>query len=341
MINKIVRNGLFIFTSLFALWVFIAFVVASNAGEIKQPSSTDNELKNYQYYGAAGCVYLMEKNNIPVDDEYRRKVKDTIEDSILFMDWTKTGSSDLAKYICIDHVFSLGMEDILYSELHRRYNEDAGLFDETYHDTYEGMDENTILAMRLASTDAIWTELDAFGLNDSEYDIKQMLADAFNKNLDKYDHNDIYINKWTVTSELENIFYYYLATDSLNLLDYKTVWDVLGSGYVRDLFETNKEESGFVENSVDNMSAILTDNKAYFVLGANITPKYTPQQYFNLLTTAESLAYNPSSEKNAYYEYTIFSDISKPDSLKLSDNAFFKENIGNWLNDNYNNFWEK
>lgn len=337
--NKTVRNILFIFAALFTAWVFLCFIVASNAGEIRQPSSTDNELITYQYYGAAGCIHLMEKNGIPVDREYRQQVKDAINSSLPFIDWTKTGSSDIAKFICIDHVFSLGMEDMLYSELHRRYDSSSGLFDENFHDTYEDLDKDTILAMQLAATDAIWTEFDAFDLTDSEYDYCRLLADAFNANLDKYDHNDIYNNKWTVTSELENIFYYYLATDNLELLNYKPVWDVLGSGYVRDLFETNKEQSEFSENSIENMSAILTDNKAYFSLGANITLKYTPQQYYNTLSSAEAFMYDPSSAKNSYYEYTLFTDISQPKSLKLTENTFFTDNINQWLKDNYKNFW--
>ena len=338
MLNKKARNIIFLVSALITFSLLLWLCGAAGTGMIKYTTTDETDIKIYRYYGAAGCIYLMEKNNIPVDKDYKKIVKDTSADFINHVNIRNTGSSDLSKLICISEFFGLDVKEELYSELHKRYNKDAALFDEKIYDTYSGMTEDQKLAMQLAATDAIFNVFDSFGISDPEYDIKQLLADSFNKNIDKYDHNDIYNGVWTVTSELENIFYYFLATDNLSLIKYEKIWDVIGSGYVRDLFETNKEQSSFVEKSIENMSAILTDNKAHNILGANINIPYTPQQYYNSLTTSEAFEYYPSSEKNSYYEYTLFVDLCKPDSLKLSENEYFTGNVSGWLSDNLKNF---
>ena len=339
MLNKTARNIIFAISALATFCLLLWFFGAAGTGQIKYKTSDDNELMTYRYYGAAGCIYLMEKNHIPVDKTYKDTVKNTCAEFISHIDIRKTGSSDIAKYICISEFFGLDIKDELYTELHKRYNKDSALFDENYYDNYSGMTEDEKLAMRLAATDAIFTEFDSFGLKDPEYDLKQLTADAFNNNIDKYDHNDIYNGVWTVTSELENIFYYFLATDNLSMIRYEKVWEVLGPGYIHNIFDTNKDQSSFEEKSIENMSAILTDNKAADVLGASIKNPYTPQQYFNSLTDNAAFAYDPSSDKNSYYEYTLFVDLCKPDDLALSENEFFTGNISDWLSDTLKSNW--
>lgn len=337
--NTIIRRSVFGVCILFTMILLLYLVAAANNGTIKYVTNDNTQLKIYRYYGTAGCIMLMDKENIPVDEEYRSKVKDEIALFISYTDLQKIGSSDIAKLICIDNVFGYGMKDDLFTEFHRRYNKEAKLYDENLYDDYSGVDNDTKLALQLTSTDEIWKTFDPFGIEDPEHDIKQILADGFNNNLDKYDHNDIYNGKVSVTSELENIFYYYLSTDSLSYLKYETVWNVLGPGYQHDLFESNAEKKDFNAETINNIPAILTDNKAYFSLGAKITPKYTPQQYFNSLKTPSAFKYDPSSQENSYFEYTLFSDICQPETLKISDNEFFRENIGTWLTDNRKNFW--
>lgn len=338
MINKTARNIIFAISAAATFCLLLWFIGAAGTGLIKYSSSEDSELKIYKYYGSSGCLYLMEKNHIPVDKTYKDNLKNISADFISHTDLRKTGSSELAKLICISEYFGLDIKNDLYSELHRRYNKESALFDENYFDTYSGMTDDEKTAMRLASTDAVFTEFDSFGITDPEYDIKQLLADAFNKNIDKYDHNDIYSGKWTITSELENIFYYFLVNDDLSLIKYEKIWDVLGPNYLRNVFDTNKEQSGFVEKSIENMSAVLTDNKAHDILGAKIKIPYTPQEYFNSLTDAEAFAYDPSSEKNSYYEYTLFVDLCKPDDLNLTENEFFTSSVSGWLSDNMKDF---
>lgn len=337
--NTIIRRSVFGVCILFFMILMLYLVAAANNGTIKYVTNNDVQLKIYRYYGAAGCIDLMDKNNIPVDENYRKDVKEEIALFMSYADLQKIGSSDIAKLICIDSVFGYDMKDELFTELHRRYNNEARLYDENLYDNYSGVDSDTKLALQLTSTDEIWKTFDPFGMNDPEHDIKQLVADGFNNHLDKYDHNDIYNGKISVTSELENIFYYFLSTDSLSYLKYEKVWDVLGPGYIHDLFESNAEKKEFNAETINNIPAILTDNKAYFALGAKITPKYTPQQYFNTLKTAAAFEYDPSSQENSYFEYTLYSDICQPQTLKLMDNIYFRENIGTWLKDNRKNFW--
>lgn len=340
MSGTIIRRSVFGVCILFTAILLLYLIAAANNGTIKYVTNNDIQLKIYRYYGAAGCIDLMDKNNIPVDEEYRKNAKNDAAAFISYTDLQKVGSSDISKLICIDSVFGLDLKDELFTELHRRYNKDARLFDENLFDNYSELDDDTKLALQLTSTDEIWRALDSFGLTDEEYNIKQILADGFNNNLDKYDHNDIYNGKISVSSELENIFYYYLCTDSLSSLNYQKVWDVLGPGYQHDLFESNENKNEFNTQTINNLPPILTDNKAFFSLGAKITPKYTTQQYFNSLNTPSAFEYDPSSSENSYFEYTLFTDICQPKNMKLSENKFFRENINTWLIDNRKNFWD-
>ncbi len=290
-----------------------------------------------QLYGSAGCIYLCKKNNISLEDSYINKIKDEARSFMSGLELSIVGSSELVRLICTDHVLSLGMKDKLSEELHRRYNESAGLFDEYFGDTYEGLDEDTKLTMQMASTDSMWIQFNSFGINDDKYDIKKLLADSFNKNISKYDHNDIYNGVWTVTSELENIFYYFLITDSLDDINYKPVWDVLGPNYLRNIFDTNANVKSFQEKSIANISGVLTDYKAHTVLGADITPKYTAQEYYNILDSDLAFLYNSGDEDFAYFEYTLFVDLSQPSDLDLKQNKHFTESVQKWLKHCYEN----
>ena len=207
MSGTIIRRSVFGVCILFTAILLLYLIAAANNGTIKYVTNNDIQLKIYRYYGAAGCIDLMDKNNIPVDEEYRKNAKNDAAAFISYTDLQKVGSSDISKLICIDSVFGLDLKDELFTELHRRYNKDARLFDENLFDNYSEVDDDTKLALQLTSTDEIWRALDSFGLTDEEYNIKQILADGFNNNLDKYDHNDIYNGKISVSSELENIFY--------------------------------------------------------------------------------------------------------------------------------------
>lgn len=340
MIKKIVNASLFTASSIFTIILILYLIAAANNGDIKYITNEDTELQIYRYYGAAGCIYLMKKNGIPVDSEYKSNAEKVISDFISHTDITKLGSTDISKLICIDSVFDFDMKDDLYNELERRYDPVSDLYNEKAYDDYSGLDENTIITMKLASTDEIWKQLDSFGLNDKDDKLIRMVVKGYNNNLSKFDHNDIYSGKWTLSSELENTFYYFLCTDRLDMLNYESMWEVLGKGYVRDLFETNKEESGFVEKSMDNISAILTDNKAHLVLNANINLPYTPQQYYNSLNTPEAFLYNEDNLNDNSYEYTLFSDLCQPDSLKLANNEFFKSSVNSWLKNSYDKFWK-
>ncbi len=289
------------------------------------------ELMIYQTYGSAGCVYLCRKNNINVDSGYLKKLTGEAKQFISGLELKNVGSSELAKLICTDNTLNLGMKDKLFDELHKRYNKETNLFDEFENDTYEGIDEEKKLVMQISSTDIIWTELNAFGLKDDTYDIKKLLCDAFNANVDKYNHNDIYNGVWTISSELENIFYYFLITDSIDSINYKPVWDVLGPNYLRNVFETNENVDGFVEISAENLSAVTTDQKAKEKLGVDIKIKYTAQEYYNTFDTDAAFTYNPSGKDFFYFEYCIFTYLSQPSDLKLTENKYFTDNIGKWL----------
>ncbi len=284
-----------------------------------------------QIYGSAGCIYLFEKNNIALADGYKDKIRNEAADFIGKLNIEILGTSDLSKLICADHVLSLGEKDRLQKELYVRYNKDADLFDEYAGDDYEGLDEDQKITMQMATTDAVWMQYNAYGIKDEKYDICSMAAKAFNNNVGKYNHNDIYSGKWTVTSELENLFYYMLITDDLDKIEYKTIWDVLGPNYLRDLFESNENNDSFDEFSIANISGMLTDIKARDVLGVEIEPKYEVQNYYNGLDKESCFLYNAKDEDYAYYEYTLFLYLSQPSDLKLGENKFFSENGGKWL----------
>lgn len=309
----------------------------SSGGYTGNEVSQKDIVRIYQLYGSVGCIYLCEKNNIALDKEYKESVAAEAKEFISGLDIGIIGTSDLVKVICTDNVLSLGMNDKLRKELYERYNADAKLFDEYKKDDYKDIDSEMKTAMQMTSTDAVWMQLNAFGLKDEKYDVKKMLSDAFNANTDKYDHNVIYNNTLTITSELENIFYYYLITDSLDSIEYKPIWDVLGPGYQRDIFETNENKDNFKEKSINNISGILTDIKAKDVLKVDIKPKYGIQEYFDSLSGESAFEYDTTKDENIYYEYTLFVNLSQPKDLKLSDNKFFTENVGKWLKYCYNN----
>lgn len=308
---------------------------ASERGYTADEVSEKDIMRLNQVYGSAGCIYLCEKNNIPLEDGYKDNIKNEAKELIGGLDIDIIGTSELAKAICADHVLSLGEKDRLNKEFYTRYNDDAKLFDEYAEDKYEGVSDEEKLIMRIASTDAVWIEFNSFGINDDKYDIKKLLADAFNANVDKYNHNDIYNGKWSVTSELENIFYYYLITDSLDMIKYQKIWDVLGPNYLRDLYESNENNTSFQEFSIANISGMLTDTKSKEVLKAGIEPKYDLREYYKNLSEENAFLYDKSSEDYIYYEYTLFVDLSQPSDLKLSDNKFFTENVGKWLSECY------
>lgn len=310
--------------------------VSSERGYTADEVSEKDIMRLNQIYGSAGCIYLSEKNNIPLKDGYKDKIKAEAKSLISGLDIEVIGTSELAKAICADHVLSLGEKDRLQKEFYTRYNKDAKLFDEYALDKYEGVSDEEKLIMQIASTDAVWIEFNSFGLNDEKYDVKELLADAFNANVSKYNHNDIYNGKWSVTSELENIFYYFLITDSLDMIKYQTIWDVLGPNYLRDLFESNENNTSFNEFSIANISGMLTDIKAKEVLKAGIEPKYNVRDYFKNLGTEEAFMYDKNSDEYYYYEYTLFLDLSQPADLKLSENKFLSENMGAWLEECYN-----
>lgn len=288
-----------------------------------------------QLYGSAGCIFLCKKNKIALSDDYISKI--TAEGKFLLggLDLTIVGTSDLSKLICADNVLSLGESDRLKKELYTRYNAESKLFDEYAGDTYEGLDADQKTAMQMTSTDAVWMQLNVFDITDDKYDFYDLAIKAFNDNVSKYNHNDIYSGRWTITSELENLFYYCLINDKLDKLNYKAIWDVLGPNYMRDLFETNAENSSFSEKSIANISGMLTDIKSKDVLGADIKPKYAVQEYYNSLDKNSDFLYNINSEDHIYYEYTLFLDLSQPKELKLSENSFFTENVGKWLKECY------
>lgn len=331
MLNKTARNVIFIVAGAVALSLVIYLIAAAAKGQIKYDTEMDTETL-YRHYGAAGMIYLMDKNSIPVDEDYRKQVKKSSKELIDGATLSAVGSSDIAKMICMDRVFGFGMEENLYEELYKRIDEKTGLLDENYQDSYSGLDEDTVYAMKLASTDAVMNELDSFGIADKgSYDSIKALADAYNSSMDKYDHNDIYKSVWTISSELENIFYYYMITDRLSLLDYKVMWDRLGSDYVRNLFETNADNKDFNKSSATNISAVLTDTKAR-LMGADIKIEYTAQEYYNTFDTPEAFLYNTDSEDADYFEYYLFVVLSQPSDLALTENSFFTGNVQGWLN---------
>ena len=336
MINKPAKITLYLLSVIITFSMLLYLIAAAAGGNIRYGNDKD---KLYQCYGAAGCIYLMDKNSVPVDKTYRENVRNQAEQFFENTTISKLGSSEIAMMICIDSIFEFGKSDVLFEEMNGRYNEKERLFDEYYGDSYSELDDDGALAMRIASTDAMWISLNSFGLKNDEYDLPQLLADAFNANLDKYDHNDIYGKYWTVSSELENIFYYFLDTGDIGRINYEKIWETLGADYVRDLFATNENSETFRQNNSANISGILTDTRARVQLGAAIELPYTPQKYYNSLDSAESFNYSDDSENNKNFEYNIFVDLSQPSDLKLSENQYFVKNINQWLIENYNANW--
>lgn len=75
MINKTARNIIFAISAAAAFCLLLWFIGAAGTGLIKYSSSEDSELKIYKYYGSSGCLYLMEKNHIPVDKTYKDNLR--------------------------------------------------------------------------------------------------------------------------------------------------------------------------------------------------------------------------------------------------------------------------
>ena len=355
MFERNIRYAMYIISLVFLFILLIYFIAGASTGEFYKKNEELTRKNIQQCYGAVGCIRLAKQNSIPLDDDYKAEIKNKSEKIISSVRLSSLGSSDIAKLICISKELNIGKESGLFDELHKRYNKDAKLFDEKYKDDYSGLDKDQITALRLSSTDAVWMSFDSFGVKDGEYDILRMLSDGFNANTGKYDHNDIYNGTWNISTELENIFYYFLITDKLSYINYDPLWNVLGPDYKRNIFETNEKNTGtqtdsqtttpgssqssFKEKSIANISGVYTDMKARLVLGANITPKYTPQQYYNTLDSEDAFLYNPSSSDSRYYEYTLFIDLSQPSDLKLAENKFFKDNLNKWLKNNYALNW--
>ncbi len=327
MLNKKVRNIMYAVSAAVTLVLVLYLFAAAVTGGIRYRTEVDS-LELNRSYGIAGMIKLTQRSGIDLGDEFKKTMKEKCSSTVSLIGINTVGSSEIAKMICIDSVFDYGMKDELFYELNRRIDTETGLFDEYYNDSYDGLDADTIYAMKLASTDALMISLDAFSLTDADYDVFSALANAYNSSLDKYDHNDIYNKNWTISAELENIFYYYLITDRLDCLDYEMMWNRLGSDYVRNLFETGENNESFREKSVANISGILTDLKAH-MLGANITVPYTPQEYYEILDTEEAFKYDASAADE--FEYSIFVYLSNPKDLDLSKNQFFADNIGKWL----------
>lgn len=301
---------------------------------------TQNNDEIYDCYGAAGCIYLMDKNHIKIEESYRENIKKRCQKLIHTTILSNLGTTELAKYICMDYALDLGLKDVLFSEFHSRFDEKTQFFIEYKNKSnYDGWTDDQILQANINATNSVWITFDSFGLKDPEYDLQALSANTFNQYSYQYVRNDVYTSKWTISNELENIFYYFLCTDSIHLLNYEEMWKIVGSDYTRDLFETNEGKESFTEFSISNIAGILTDIKAKEYFKINIQPKYQIQEYFNLLNTEEAFFHSQKDYENNGFEYVLFLNLCQPDTLDLAQNEYFTKNINQWLVKNFETNW--
>lgn len=318
--------------------VFTVIVLLLNMAQCPNTVSIDNEpdqtTVNY-LYGTAGCLYLMDKNSITIDSEMKGKIKDMAENWFIENNYQSLGSSQLAKIICVDDYFQLGHSEKLMNELNLRYHKERKLFAETRHMDYgDNPTDDDKLRYDMQTTSTVCAVLGDMNIKNSEHDIVQMLADSFNENVDKYDINTT-LNRRTLSSELENIFYYFLNKNSIERIDYQPVWKELERHYNNDIFESNKESSDFEEFSVNNLPSLYTDSQVVHELGAGFDLTYTPQKFYELLTTEDS--FGISDDEAIYYLYT---NLNQDPDLNLKTNSFFVQNINKWLANSIQTFSE-
>lgn len=315
--------------------VVIAVILVMNMAQCQDSTLTkepDQTRLNY-LYGTTGCMYLMDKNSITVDFNLKNNIKDMAEDWFNENSYQALGSSQLAKLICVDDYFDLGYAEKLMTELNRRYNSDRKLFSETLNMDYgDDPTEDDKLKYDLQTTSSVCAVLGDMNIKDNEHDIVEMLADSFNNNIDKYDFNST-LNIRTLSSELENVFYYFLNKNSIERIKYQPVWDELKRHYNNDIFESNKETSGFKELSVENLPALYTDSQVVHELGAGFKLTYTPQQFYQMLNSEDAFGVSNDAE----FTYYLYSYLNQDPDLGLKSNTYFVQNINRWLTSSINN----
>lgn len=329
MANKLSITILSVISCL-VLFFTVIFTAATCEGGTIVPQADPDDL-NY-FYGTAGCMYLMDKNGITVDSDLKKKVKADAQSWLQVYHYKTLGSSQLAKLICVDRYFSLGYTDTMIDELNRRYNSERKLFMEEVNMDYgDNPSEDDRIAYDMRTTDSVCSILEDMNIKNTAHDLPQVLADAFNAHVNKYNINQTMGNTWTISNSIENTFYYFLNKGTIERINYAPVWNELSRHYTKDLFESNKESSSFQQFSAENLPAVYTDSQVVHELGASFQLTYTSQNYYQLLNTEE--AFGVSNEKT--FTYYLYSYLNQDPDLGLAANYYFATHINEWLSKNY------
>lgn len=294
----------------------------------------DANLLQY-YYAATGCMYLMDENDIEIDEEYKNKVESGCRDLFNGTDYTTIDTSKLSRLIFIDNYFNFGNQKNLFSELDKRYDETYNLFSpDASGITYDNssLTEEDLYCNMLDTTHYLYKLFSNADIEYETYDLLSLLADSFNQNISKFDINDAYGEYSTLSDYMIYLFFTFLDQDHLDMIEYESLWEELKPTYHDTFYELDESLMYRLSNLID----IQSDSKLVSSgLYADLELKYTPQEYYLLLDSDEEFGF---SVEDTYATTFLYAYLRNIYDIDFSENQYFTDNINRWLSENYEYF---
>ena len=297
----------------------------------EEPESQNNHIQ--YFYGTVGCMHLMEKNKIPVNEQYKSKIKEKCEKMISTLDMNEVDLLRLSRLVVIDRYFKLGNYEKYLSDIDDFYDEERKLFsDEKISNNVEKVDftEDDIIASEATASIDLYKTLAYFDISLKKYDLKEMIADFFDQNSSKFKTSDLDVeDKLLISSPILSAFYVFLEEDELNMIKYDKVW----TDFKKKIESEQYEE--YEKPTISELSDVDSTLKLNKLLNANRKTKYkSVQEYYELLKTKEEFEYSKDDE---IFPIMTFSYLSVNNDLDLSKNTYFTENINQWLEESLKN----
>ena len=282
------------------------------------------------YYGAVGCMYLMDKNNIPVDEQYKADIKEKCQQIINDLDKNDVSLLHFSRIIAIDNYFNFGNAQDYFFELEDYYDEKRSLFSSdkiSKNVDYVDFTEDDMITLEANASIELFNTLNYFEIKYEYHDLVKMLADFFNKNRDKFDVKDLDSeDRVYISDPITFVFYDLLETGNLNLIEYDEVWAELEKSIKSETAEENTVPS---IGDVFETDTTLKLNKTFDI---DLKTKYpSVQKLYELLNSEEAFEYD---KENELFPLMTFSNFSSINDLDLSKNTYFTEHINKWLKDN-------
>lgn len=305
--------------------VFFIYDSSRRNSRSREPEPQDIHIQ--YFYGTVGCMDLMEKNNIPVNAQYKSDIKDKCKKMISTLDLNELNLLRLSRLIIIDHYFDLGNYEEYLKGIDDYYDEKRNLFsDDKLSKNVEKVKytEDDIIASEASTSIDLYKTFDYYNITLENYNLKKMIADFFNENSSKFKASDLDIeDKLPISSSLVSAFYVFLDSDELDMIKYDNFWNDFKVSVCSEPYDDTISPT---ISELSNIDSTITFNKR---LNTNLKIKYkSVQEYYELLQTTDAFEYSKDDE---IFPVLTFSYLNVNNDLDLSKNTFFIDNINGWL----------